>query len=101
MPGPKTFSCWAFPGPNRHLPAAGTNGLILGEILGRSAGDIVADEVPCRFLLARPPLRFSTFPGLANVSCDVPRANALLGVLAALILTDFAERVGVLSLEVE
>lgn len=70
---------------------------MLGEILGRSAGDIVAEEVLCLFLLARPP-RVSIFPGFAKVSCDVALASALRGVLAALNFADLAESVGVLSL---
>ena len=82
----------------RHLPVAGTNGLMLGEIFGRSAGEIVADDVLCRFLLARPPPRVSILPGFANVSCEVALPNTPRGVLAALIFADLAESVGVFSL---
>jgi hypothetical protein len=37
-------------------PGAGTNGVIFGEILGRNAGEIVADAVFCRFLFPRTPV---------------------------------------------
>jgi hypothetical protein len=85
---------------SRNLPAAGASGLILGEIFGRKAGDIVAEEVLCRFLLARPP-RFSTLPGFAKVSWEAFLTIAPLGVLAALVLADLDNRVGVLSPDAE
>ena len=50
-------------------PDAGTNGLMLGEILGRNAGDIAAEDVLWRFLAPRPP-RPSTLAGLLNVSWE-------------------------------
>jgi len=70
---------------------------MLGDILGLRAGEIVAEEVLCLFLFARPP-RPSTFPGFANFSTDSDRINALLGVLDAVSFTDLADIVGVVSL---
>lgn len=70
---------------------------MLGDILGRRAGEMVAEEVLCLFLLARPP-RPSTFPGFANTSADSDRINMVLGVLEAVSFADFADNVGVVSL---
>ena len=77
-----------------NIPAAGASGGMLGEILGRKAGEIAADEVLCLFLLPRPPVLLSVLDLLD--SCGVILANALLGVLVALILADLADSVGVL-----
>src|SRR5690348_3162727 len=82
---------------SHNLPDAGTRGLILEDILGLSAGEIVAFEVLCRFLLPRA-TRPSTFPGLANFSTDSDRINVLRGVLMALSFADLADIVGVVSL---
>ena len=68
----------------------------MGEILGRSAGEMVAELVLCLFLPPRPP-RLSTFSGFTKPSCKLFFASAPLGVLEALNLADLAERVGVLS----
>ena len=66
---------------------------MLGDILGRKAGEIAACEVLCRFLLILPPrfglLRFSLDPFAAFIPED-------RGVLSALSFGVFADKVGVL-----
>ena len=88
-----------------NLPDAGTKGLMFGEIFGRKAGEIAADAVPCLFLLPRTPAldsdrlrRFESSSGESTCgesTCGVIAAE-VLGVLDALSLADFADRVGVL-----
>ena len=67
---------------------------MLGEILGRKAGEMAADDVLCLFLLPRPLVLPSVLDLLG--SCGVILAKALLGVLMALSLADLADIVGVL-----
>ena len=72
---------------------------MLGEIFGRRAGDIVAEEVPWRFLLPRGPIRDSGLLTLPESSGENTRgvAAALFGVPVALNLADLADNVGVVS----
>jgi hypothetical protein len=73
-----------------YLPEAGTNGLILGDILGLRAGDMAAEDVLCLFLLPRAPLA-SDLPGLLKDSDEVFFGSAPRGVLSALTLADLAD----------
>ena len=69
---------------------------MLGEILGRKAGEMAAEEVLCLFLFPRPAALPSDLEDLLKESCGAGFAKALLGVLVALNLADLADRVGVL-----
>ena len=73
---------------------AGIKGVMLGEIFGRKAGEIVAEFVPCLFL---PDLIFALDSGRLVESGD--RIDSViaevLGVLDALTLAALAESVGV------
>lgn len=69
---------------------------MLGEILGRNAGEMAAEEVLCLFLFPRPPFLLSSLADLLNESCELVFAKALLGVLVALNFADLADKVGVL-----
>jgi hypothetical protein len=73
---------------------AGINGVMLGEILGRKAGDMAAEFVPCRFLPDRILALDSGLLGILGESTDGVMA-AVLGVLEALNLADLADIVGV------
>ena len=69
--------------------------MMLGEILGRNAGEIAADIVLCLFLFPRPPPLFSG-RGVCPSESEGLLSEAPLGVLVALSLADLAESVGVL-----
>ena len=74
------------------------SGLMLGDILGTSIGDIWADEVLCRFFVLREPdFESPCFCAVAErgdcISGDI---REFLGVEVADSLGVFAERVGVL-----
>ena len=73
---------------------AGIKGVILGEILGRKAGDMAAEFVPCRFLPDRILALDSGLLGMSGESTDGVMA-AVLGLLKALILADLADIFGV------
>lgn len=67
---------------------------MLGEILGLRAGDTVACEMLCLFLLERPPRE-----GFDSSSCELFENLMPVerGVLSALSLGVLADKVGVLS----
>lgn len=73
---------------------AGINGVMLGEILGRKAGEIVAEFVLCRFL---PDLMFAFDSTRLKESGDRIEGVIVevLGVLDALALLDLAKSFGV------
>lgn len=73
---------------------AGINGVMLGDIFGRNAGDIVAEFVPCRFLPGRKFVLDSDRFSISGESTDGIIAD-VLGVLEALIFADLADIVGV------
>jgi hypothetical protein len=64
---------------------------MLGDILGRKAGEIAADDVLCLFLAPLPPLRLSILTDLVKESVEPVLARALRGVLVALIFADLAD----------
>ena len=79
---------WRF----EYTPEEGIRGLMLGEILGTSMGDIWAEEVLWRFLLLRE-LCFES-PSLCGV---VVRGDCISGDIIVFLGVEFAESLGVLA----
>lgn len=67
---------------------------MLGDIFGRNAGDIAAEEVLCLFLLPLPLFLLSILTFFVKESCEPVLASALRGVLVALSFADLTESVG-------